>query len=651
MLKPILALLVSLLGAWAGAAPPRLTILSYHDIADPRTAHAPGQAVSPTAFVRQLDWLKNNGFRFVGLDDVLADRSGLKPLPDKAVLLTFDDGYRSMYTQAFPVLKLFKAPAVLGLVGRWLEPTSGMVAYDGHPIPRSELLSWDEIRTMAASGLVEVASHSHGLHEGIRGNPQGNLQPAATTRAWLPASQRYETETEYGRRVLADLRRNVTLLKEKTGRAPRAMVWPYGRYNARLRAMAEKLGMTVGLTLDDGPNTAETPLWGLRRILMEPSMTLQGLREAIDARAEARVDGGRAGRIMHVDLDYIYDADPAMQEDNLGRLLERIVAVGANTVYLQAYADPDADGAADAVYFPNRHLPMRSDLFNRVAWQITTRTQVKRVYAWMPLLAWKLPKGHPAAGDRVEALAHTQDPGRLNMGYPRLSPFSPRVRQVIREVYEDLARTSTFQGLLFHDDATLTDHEDASPWGLETYRSWGLPGSVEAIRAQDDLLGRWTILKINALDAFAMELAEAVRQQHPGLLTARNLYAQVALNPRAEVWYAQALENSLATYDFTAIMAMPYMEQAPDHGAFYLGILDRLKAYPGSLDKVVMELQAVDWRTGRPIPAETLRDTLEMLWSQGVRHVGYYPDDLFKNNPDAQVLRPLFARGPGRPRD
>ena len=147
---------------------------------------------------------------------------------------------------------------------------------------------------------------------------------------------------------------------------------------------------------------------------------------------------------------------------------------------------------------------------------------------------------------------------------PARSPFSPRARQVIREIYEDLARTSTFQGLLFHDDATLSDYEDAGPWGRETYRSWGLPASVDAIRSSDDQMGRWTILKINALDAFAMELAEAVRLQHPGLLTARNLYAQVALNPRAEVWYAQALENSLATYDFTAIMAMPYMEQAKD---------------------------------------------------------------------------------------
>jgi hypothetical protein len=50
--------------------------------------------------------------------------------------------------------------------------------------------------------------------------------------------------------------------------------------------------------------------------------------------------------------------------------------MGVNTVYLQAFSDPDANGSADMVYFPNRHIPMRADLFNRVAWQIQTRTPV-----------------------------------------------------------------------------------------------------------------------------------------------------------------------------------------------------------------------------------------------------------------------------------
>ena len=80
-----------------------------------------------------------------------------------------------------------------------------------------------------------------------------------------------------------------------------------------------------------------------------------------------------------------FDPDPARTERNLGLLLDRIQALEISHVFLQAFADPDGDGAADAVYFPNRHLPMRADLFNRAAWQLKTRSNVK-VYAWMPIL-------------------------------------------------------------------------------------------------------------------------------------------------------------------------------------------------------------------------------------------------------------------------
>ena len=60
------------------------------------------------------------------------------------------------------------------------------------------------------------------------------------------------------------------------------------------------------------------------------------------------------------------------------------------SVYLQAYADPKGTGVAESVYFPNRHLPMRSDLFSRAAWQLNTRANVQ-VYAWMPVLAFRPP--------------------------------------------------------------------------------------------------------------------------------------------------------------------------------------------------------------------------------------------------------------------
>ena len=68
-----------------------------------------------------MDWLRNHGYRFVGVDDLLAARAGKRPLPPKAVLVTFDDAYQSAYVHAWPVLKMFRIPAVVSVVGSWLE--------------------------------------------------------------------------------------------------------------------------------------------------------------------------------------------------------------------------------------------------------------------------------------------------------------------------------------------------------------------------------------------------------------------------------------------------------------------------------------------------------------------------------------------------
>ena len=633
------------------AAPSKLTILSYHEIAEGNDALIPAYTVTPTMFVRQLDWLKNNGYHFVGLNEVLADYAGRKALPDKAVLITFDDGYQSMYEHAFPILKLFKAPAVVALVGSWMDVSpGGKVNFDGRSIPRSDLLSWEQIREMQKSGLVEVASHSYALHEGIVSNPQGNLQPAATARKWIAASGRYEDEASFEKRVREDLLRNNELLKKELGKAPRVIVWPYGRYSIETRRIAASLGMPIGLTLDDGGNTADTPLWGLRRSLLERTMSLADLAQEIALRNRpGDEEDDRPSKVMHVDLDYIYDPDPKQTEVNLGHLLDRIVEMGVNTVYLQAFADPDANGAADAVYFPNRHVPMRADLFNRVAWQISTRTPVHHVYAWMPALAWQLPTKEPAAKDMVVTLPN-KDSGHVAMGYPRLSPFSARARQVVKDIYQDLARSTPIDGILFHDDVTLSDYEDGSPDALRQYKAWGLPGSVEAIRASDDLLGRWTILKINALDNFTKELAQVVRDEQPGIRTARNLYASVVLNPRAEVWYSQSLDNSLANYDYTAIMAMPLMENAADPTAFYKALVDKVNEHPGAMPRVVMELQTVDWRhDDAPVPSPELAATIRQLYAWGVQNVAYYPDNVFKNIPNPASLRPVFDSKPNNP--
>ena len=91
--------------------------LSYHEARDDVRDYPDPYAVDTAALVRQFAWLRGNGYTPVSLDEIVAARKGGKPLPAKAVLLSFDDAYLSFYTRVYPLLREFRFPAVLAVVG------------------------------------------------------------------------------------------------------------------------------------------------------------------------------------------------------------------------------------------------------------------------------------------------------------------------------------------------------------------------------------------------------------------------------------------------------------------------------------------------------------------------------------------------------
>jgi len=474
------------------------------------------------------------------------------------------------------------------------------------------------------------------MHTGILANPQGNMLPAAATHRYDPKTGRYEDDAAYTQRIESDLRRSRELIEKRTGAKVRSMVWPYGAYNAAALKASERAGMPITLTLDDGSNTPTVPLARVRRALAEYDNEAPEYARLLRSPAGGEV--WPVNRVMHVDLDYVYDLDPAQQERNLSKLIDRVAAVRPRSVFLQAYADPDGDGVADALYFPNRHLPMRADLFSRAAWQLRSRAGVK-VYAWMPVTAFRLPASNPLATHTVMAQGGAMPAGR----YHRLTPFDPAVRALVGDIYEDLGRHAFFGGLLFHDDATLSDDEDASPAALATYARWGLPADVAAIRAKPELTARWTAAKTRYLIDFTHELAARVGAWRPALETARNLYARPVLDPQAEQWFAQNYEASLAAYDYVGLMAMPRMEREArtdaDSDAWLSRLAQRAAGTPRGLDGTVFELQARDWHTGKPVPDAELTRQWTLLQRAGVRHLGYYPDDFLNDQPSLETVR------------
>jgi biofilm PGA synthesis lipoprotein PgaB len=340
-----------------------------------------------------------------------------------------------------------------------------------------------------------------------------------------------------------------------------------------------------------------------------------------------------------IDLDYVYDPDPIQQEKNLQSLVQRVQKLGVTTVLLQAFADPDADGVADALYFPNRFLPLQENLFATTVRKLQSCGVA--VYAWMPLLAFT-PLEHKKEL-AVVSTAPIQKTGAKE-AYYRLSPFNPAAVKIIRGIYEDLAESGPLDGILFHDDAFLSDFEDASPAALAAYHKAGFPESIAYIRQDHQLFSKWSRFKTKALITLSHSLLDIVRKKHPDIRSARNLYALTVLNPKSEQWFGQTLPLFLQAYDYTFIMAMPYMEEAENTREWLVELAEKSLAQTIQPAAIVFELQTTNWRLREKIPTAELIEQFNILQNRGAVSFAYYPDDFYNNHPNADITRTWFAR-------
>ena len=357
----------------------RFVSVSFHDIVDTRE-ELTTDAVTADKLVRFFDWLKGTGWTVVSLDDVAAARQGKRTLPDKAILLTFDDGYRSLYTRVFPLLKVYRYPAVAAVVGTWLEGAPGStVRYGDFDVPRSKFITWAEGREMQASSLVEFASHSYDMHWGARANPQGNAIPAARTWRYDPATTRYENDDQHRARIRADLDRSRRQIAAGLGRAPRALVWPFDRFSGPALEEAKAAGFTFAFTLEAEPADAAS-LLAIHRYFpnLNPDLgeIADNLRFDVEAPETARVA-----------LDGLAALQGAAQDAALGTMIENIRTLGANKVVIDGQAAlPAPESSLGEVFFPTSLRPMRADLLSRAVWQLRSRAGVE-VYVHLPLAA------------------------------------------------------------------------------------------------------------------------------------------------------------------------------------------------------------------------------------------------------------------------
>jgi peptidoglycan/xylan/chitin deacetylase (PgdA/CDA1 family) len=252
-----LALLLASVSPEPAPPPPRVVpevpVLMYHVIADPPAGAAwPHLFVSPAEFAAQVDWLERRGFTAVTLTQVWKNWHHRGGLPARPVVLTFDDGYRSVATRALPILRRRGWPAVLNLKVGNLERGSFTDA---------------DVRKLLGAGW-ELGAHTF-THPDLR-----TLDDAALERE--VAGSRAEIRKRFGVRV--DF-----------------FCYPAGRYDERVIAAVRRAGFLGATTTREGLATADDP-FELRRIRISRGDGVRGLASALPARSATWRDSAPQAR-------------------------------------------------------------------------------------------------------------------------------------------------------------------------------------------------------------------------------------------------------------------------------------------------------------------------------------------------------------------
>lgn len=608
-----------------------------------------GYSISRKMFVEQMEYLRTHGYNPVSFKEILDARDGRKDLPDKPVLLTFDDAYISYYDFVVPTLKEFGYPSLLAVIGNF-------VGYKPKDMPEP-VMTWEQIKEVSSHKLVEVVSHTYDLHKGIQYTPQGNVGPAVSALAFDPEKRAYETEMAYRDRIEEDFTRQKDLFRKEIGTVPEVVVWPYGKYNHVSLDVARKYGFSYTFTLEKGLAHVDR-LDRVNRVLIENrpmgdfierANGSGGAMEIVQADLDVVYDmedfieqiNKPEGeplilRAVQVDLDLIYDPDMEQMNQNLGRLIDRLFEMKVNTVFLQAFADPEGTGNIESVYFHNSVLPVRADIFGWAAHQISIRGIT--VFAWMPTLSIVLPDKELNERLRVREIKDGEHILSTSW-YRRLTPFSRETSGLVGQLYEDLASHSQIHGILFQDDAYLTDYEDFHPDAISRYKERFGRVLMSADLQEPGLAREWARYKTEVLIDFTDMLKQRVRRYRPAALFARNLYGIVMEQPESEAWFAQDYGLFLKNYDHVVVMAYPQMEEVKRPSKWLKNLVGRARVMPQGIEKTVFKIQTYNWKKEEWIGDRILLKELRDVLSSGGRHLAYYPDNYEEDRPALKTIK------------
>jgi peptidoglycan/xylan/chitin deacetylase (PgdA/CDA1 family) len=232
----------------------RVPILMYHAVSTSPNDATRELSVAPEAFAEQMALIGDLGLTPVRTADLAARWRSGRPLPERPVLITFDDGYEGVHRHALPVLAKHGFPATVFVSTGWLKGPHDM----GGGL--DTMLDWDQVRELAEAD-VEIGGHSH-THPQLDQLPDDGLR----------------SELILCKEIIGDL----------LGTVPASFAYPYGYSSRRVREAVRETGYAQALAVNNGLARRRQGPYALTRLTVRRTTGVEEFQRMLEGRAIVR---------------------------------------------------------------------------------------------------------------------------------------------------------------------------------------------------------------------------------------------------------------------------------------------------------------------------------------------------------------------------
>jgi peptidoglycan/xylan/chitin deacetylase (PgdA/CDA1 family) len=286
----------------------QVLIFCYHRLVD--KIRYPGTEITPAAFEAQMKELKDRGITVISLQDLLAWKRGEKNIPPRSAVVTFDDGWKSQYEVAWPIMKKYGYPFTMFIY------TEGV---RGGSLGGGEAITWEQLADMRDNG-VDIEGHS-ATHQDLReGHTITLISGGKRTRTKV-------TGPQYEEWMQNEVVGSKQLLEQRLGIKVNCFAVPFGNYNEHVKEIARNSGYEAMFTVYGQPITFTSPMNSIGRYAIEANKP-KVFEDAVKMIATSSGGGAAVAEVGAKDLS-THPADGETVRTALPLIKANLSAVGA----------------------------------------------------------------------------------------------------------------------------------------------------------------------------------------------------------------------------------------------------------------------------------------------------------------------------------